>query len=97
LLKVSRSAYYTDRANPGSRLAQRDAELTAKIIQIHDQCQRTYGSPRIQHELRDQGERCSRQRVAHLMRHNDRYGRTPRQWKIGVGTVDIYPYGYMLE
>jgi transposase InsO family protein len=81
LLKVSRSAYYTDRANPGSRHARRDVELTEKIIEIHDKSKQTYGSPRVHHELRDQGQRCSRKRVARLMRQVDRYGRTPRRWK----------------
>src|ERR1700704_76436 len=32
-------------------------------------------------ELRDQGQRCSRKRVARLMRQVDRHGRTPRRWK----------------
>jgi transposase InsO family protein len=81
LLKVSRSAYYADRANPGSRHARRDVELTAKIIQIHDESNQTYGSPRVHHELHDQGERCSRKRVARLMRLNDLHGRAPRHWK----------------
>ena len=81
LLKVSRSAYYADRANPGSRHARRDVELTAKIVEIHEESQQTYGSPRVHHELRDQGQRCSRKRVARLMRQIDRYGRTPRRWK----------------
>lgn len=81
LLKVSRSAYYADRTNPGSAHDRRDVELTAKIIEIHDESKQTYGSPRVHHELRDQGQRCSRKRVARLMRQNDLYGRSPRRWK----------------
>ncbi|NEA37414.1 IS3 family transposase [Streptomyces sp. SID13031] len=81
LLKVSRSAYYADRTNPGSPHARRDVELTAKIVEIHDESEQTYGSPRVHHELPDQGQRCSRKRVARLMRQIDRYGRTPRRWK----------------
>ncbi|MFC0629528.1 IS3 family transposase, partial [Kribbella deserti] len=81
LLQVSRSAYYADRANPGSPRRRRDIELTAKIIAIHDESRQTYGSPRIHHELQDQGQRCSRKRVARLMRQADRYARTPRRWK----------------
>jgi transposase InsO family protein len=38
-------------------------------------------APRVHRELLDQGERCSRKRVARLMRAADRYGRTPRRWK----------------
>ncbi|MFD7159043.1 IS3 family transposase [Kribbella sp. NPDC059898] len=81
LLQVSRSAYYTDRAGRPSRRVQRDAELTAKIIEIHDESRLTYGSPRVHHELLDQGERCSRKRVVRLMQAADRHGRIPRRWK----------------
>jgi transposase InsO family protein len=80
-LLVSRSAYYTDRTNPGSRHDRRDIELTTKIVEIHDASRQTYGSPRVHHELQDQGQRCSRKRVARLMRQIDRHGRTPRRWK----------------
>jgi transposase InsO family protein len=81
LLQVSRSAYYADRTAAPSPREQRDAELTAKIVEIHDESTHTYGSPRLHHELQAQGERCSRKRVARLMRAVDRYGRTPRRWK----------------
>jgi transposase InsO family protein len=81
LLKVSRSAYYTDRTNGPSVREQRDAVLIGKIVEIHDDSRHTYGSPRVHHELRAQGVRCSRKRVVRLMRAADRYGRTPRRWK----------------
>lgn len=81
LLQVSRSAYYTDRSGGPSCREQRDAELTGKIVEIHDDSKHTYGSPRVHHELRARGERCSRKRVARLMRAADRYGRTPKRWK----------------
>jgi transposase InsO family protein len=80
LLKVSRSAYYADRTSSPSLREQRDAELTGKIVEIHDDSRHTYGSPRVHHELRALGERCSRKRVARLMRAADRHGRTPRRW-----------------
>lgn len=81
LLQVSRSAYYTDRAGGPSRREQRDAELTAKIIEIHDESTQTYGSPRVHRELLDQGHRCSRKRVVRLMQAAARHGRVPRRWK----------------
>jgi transposase InsO family protein len=81
LLGVSRSAYYADRAGGPSVREQRDAELTAKIIQIHDESSQTYGSPRVHHELLDHGDRCSRKRVVRLMQAAHRYGRVPRRWK----------------
>jgi transposase InsO family protein len=81
LLQVSRSAYYADRAGGPSFRERRDAELTGKIIEIHDESTQTYGSPRVHRELRAQGERCSRKRVARLMQAADRHGRVPRRWK----------------
>ncbi|MDX3002397.1 IS3 family transposase [Kribbella solani] len=81
LLQVSRSAYYADRAGGPSLREQRDTELTGKIAAIHDDSRHTYGSPRVHHELQGQGERCSRKRVARLMRAAGRYGRMPRRWK----------------
>jgi len=81
LLQVSRSAYYADRADGPSRRVERDAELTGKIIEIHDESTQTYGSPRVHRELLAQGERCSRKRIARLMQAADRHGRIPRRWK----------------
>jgi hypothetical protein len=81
LLGVSRSAYYTDRTSGPSRRDRRDAELTAKIIEIHDESKHTYGSPRVHRELRGQGRWCSRKRVVRLMQAADRYGRVPKRWK----------------
>ncbi|WP_133997809.1 IS3 family transposase [Kribbella sp. VKM Ac-2566] len=80
LLQVSRSAYYADRASGPSLREQRDVELTARIIEIHDESTQTYGSPRVHRELLDQGHRCSRKRVVRLMQAADRHGRIPRRW-----------------
>ena len=81
LLKVSRSAYYTDRTSGPSAHKQRDTELTEKIVAIHDESELTYGSPRVHRELLEQGQRCSRKRVVRLMQAADRHGRTPKRWK----------------
>ncbi|MFI5736371.1 IS3 family transposase [Kribbella sp. NPDC051587] len=81
LLTVSRSAYYADRVNRPSAHEQRDIELTAKIVAIHDESQLTYGSPRVHRELLEQGQRCSRKRVVRLMQAADRHGRLPKRWK----------------
>ncbi|TCC51112.1 hypothetical protein E0H75_13330 [Kribbella capetownensis] len=45
LLQVSRSAYYAERTGGPSPRERRDAELTGKIIEIHDNSRHTYGSP----------------------------------------------------
>jgi hypothetical protein len=45
LLKVSRSAYYADRAAGPSQRERDDAELTDAIVAVHDESDGTYGAP----------------------------------------------------
>jgi transposase InsO family protein len=68
VLGVSRSGYYAWRTRPTSQRRQADGQLEAQIRQVHAASRRTYGSPRVHAELRDQGVRCSEQRIARLMR-----------------------------
>jgi putative transposase len=69
-LGVSRSGYYDWKDRPPSKKAREDATLTEKIREVHDRSKGTYGYPRVHAELRALGVRCSRKRVARLMRKN---------------------------
>lgn len=80
LLEVSRSAYYAHRAGRSTR-ARTDAELTDRIVEAHDASGGTYGAPRVHAELRAQGRRHSRKRIARLMRAAGRRGRALRRWR----------------
>jgi putative transposase len=68
MLGISRSGYYAWRSRSPSKRSREDATLTAKIHEIHRSSRETYGSPRVHAELRALGTRCSRKRVARLMR-----------------------------
>lgn len=68
MLEVSRSGYYDWRDRPFSRRDQENATLTEKIVEIHRRSRQTYNSPRVHTQLRSIGTRCSRKRVARLMR-----------------------------
>ena len=68
VLRVARSAYYAWARRGVSARAQVDAQLTTQIAAAHERSRRTYGAPRIHAELRAQGVRCARKRVARLMR-----------------------------
>ncbi|HLT48507.1 MAG TPA: IS3 family transposase [Rubricoccaceae bacterium] len=68
VLSVSRSGYHAWLARPESARAQADRDLTAMIVEAHAASRRTYGAPRLHAELRDQGVRVGRKRVARLMR-----------------------------
>jgi len=67
-LRVARSAYYAWARRGVSARAQADERLTAQITDAYTRSRRTYGAPRVHAELRAQGTRCARKRVARLMR-----------------------------
>ena len=81
LMKVSRSAYYAARDGRPSQRAARDAELSARVTVVHAESKGRYGSPRIHAQLRAQGLRHSRKRVARLMRAQGLQGRAAKRWK----------------
>ena len=69
VLKVSKSGFYAWRGRTPSRREMADAELRKQIEDIHSNSRGTYGAPRVHAELRSgRGVRCSRKRVARLMR-----------------------------
>lgn len=68
MLKVSPSGFYAWRDRPPSKRSMDDAVLTERIRQIHVASDGNYGSPNVHAELRDEGTRVGRKRVARLMR-----------------------------
>ena len=67
-LVVSPSGFYAAQRRAKSARASRDEELPRQVCVIHQASRRTYGSPRVQAELRAQDVRCGRKRVARLRR-----------------------------
>jgi putative transposase len=74
VLRVSKSGFYSWRNRGPSARARADALLSEKIAGIHTDSRETYGAPRIHFELRTLGVRCSRKRVARLMREAGLFG-----------------------
>lgn len=70
VLEVSPSGYYAWRRLMISVRSREDEVLRRKIRAIHDRSRRTYGSPRIHAELKEEGTRVSRKRVARLMKES---------------------------
>lgn len=58
---------------------------------VYQQHESRYGSPRIYHELRDQGVQCSRKRVARLMRASGLRARPKRQFRITTNSNHNLP------
>lgn len=55
--------------------------MLLKIKNIHSDKRACYGSPRIHAELKEEGERCSRKRVARIMRENNIQAKHKRKFK----------------
>jgi putative transposase len=70
VLEVSECGYYAWRKRAKSQREQNNEEMTRHIQQIYENNRQIYGSPRIHVELKDRGMKCSRKRVARLMRVN---------------------------
>ncbi len=68
VLGVSASGFYAWSGRAPSARRLQDAVLTERIRQIHAASDEIYGSPNIHAELRDEGTRVGRKRVARLMR-----------------------------
>lgn len=82
LLKVSSGGYYDWRHRPLSRQAQDNQRLLGKVRALHEESDGVHGSPRIWEDLRYDGEICSLNRVAKLMRDNNIHGiPAVRKWR----------------
>jgi len=83
-LEVSPSGYYDwqkRRTCPGPRTVE-DQALAREIEQIHVQSRQTYGSPRVEQELRKKGRCHGRNRVARLMKEKGLSGRQKARYRV---------------
>lgn len=80
-LEVSRTAFYDWARHEPSKHERDDAELLGKIKAVHAKSKGRYGAPRVFHQLRHQGRRHGKKRVARLMREHGICGRAPRRFK----------------
>lgn len=81
VFEVSRSGYYRWVKSRNSDRRIEDADLSARILSIHEKSRRIYGSPRIHRELKKQGIYCGCKRVARLMREADLRGKCRKKFK----------------
>jgi len=88
VLGVSHSGYYTWCGREASARARADVALSERTAALHEARRQTYGSPRVHAELRAAGERCSRCRVARLMRAAGRHGCHGQRRRARTTTAD---------
>lgn len=85
VLEVSPSGYYAWRKRSPSAHAIADERLMLNVRIAFTRSHKTYGSPRVHQELRAEGTRVAKKRVARLMRED---GLVARRRKRGVRTTD---------
>jgi len=70
MLGVSKSGYYAWLNAPESRRAAKNRELLDQIVQIYEESNSRYGSPKILYRLKQRGYQCGHNRIARIMRKN---------------------------
>jgi transposase InsO family protein len=83
-LRVSASGYYDweyRQRFPSARALQ-DQQLQSQIARIHRDSRQTYGAPRVQAQLRNEGLRHGRNRIARLMRQQSLCGRQRKRYRV---------------
>jgi len=91
VLKVSRSGYYTWRVRPESQRAKTDREVTQAIERLHKASKGVYGSPKITSDLKDEGYRHGRHKVARLMRIAGLKGCPKRRFRVTTQRDPSHP------
>jgi putative transposase len=82
VLDVSRSGYYDFTQRLPSQRQRKEERLLMKIQKIYAASRQTYGSPRVHAVLKDQGELCSRPRVARLMKKAGIVAKMTKKFKV---------------
>lgn len=91
VLCVSRSGYYAWRSRPESKRAKEDRQLLAEIKEVFEDSHRTYGSPRMQEELKKKGISAGRHRIARLMSTNGISGEKKKKFKVTTDSEHTKP------
>ena len=79
MLEVSPSGYYASRQRSPCARAIADERLMLNVRIAHAKSGCTYGAPRVQRDLEDDGIHVGTKRVARLMRDDGLVGRAPRR------------------
>ncbi len=91
VLDVSASGYFAWKDRPASPRQRADMVLLAHVRSAFALSNETYGSPRMVHELLDNGLAVGRRRVARLMRENGLKARQKRRFKRTTDSLHAFP------
>ncbi len=81
MLGVSSSGYYAWRTRPPSAREMANRGLIEEIEVVFEESKETYGSPRVYWKLKRQGVKCSKNRIARLMRLRGLKAKQTRRFK----------------
>lgn len=91
VLSVSKSGYYKWLNSEPCKREIQNRDLLIQIRRIHELSNKTYGSPRINKELRTMGYKVSRPRVARLMRKAGIRSKIKRRYVATTDSRHRYP------
>ena len=91
VLNVSPSGYYVWHKRPESPRSKENRRLEAKIRVLFKDNREVYGAPRIHAELKDEGESCSKNRVARIMKKAGLKAKTKRKFKATTDSRHSFP------
>lgn len=80
-LRVSTSGFYASLTREPSARAKKDVALRVRIRASFDKSRKTYGSPRVLEDLREDGEQVGRNRVIRLMQQEGLRARARKRFK----------------
>jgi len=88
---VSPSGYHSWRKRPLSERRKDELRLVEVIDRVHRKSNETYGSPRIHAVLSNDGETCSEDKVARLMRKHGIRAKTKKKFKATTNSKHKFP------
>lgn len=91
ILKVSRSGYYGWRNRPKSKCELSNERLLIHILAAYRKGRKSYGSPKITKELKEQGISCSKNRVARLMHKHNIKSKYIKRYKVTTRSNHSFP------
>src|SRR5690606_26872948 len=80
-MKVAESGYYAFLKRPEPKRKKDDEKLKLHIRASHKASGKTYGSPRVHKDLKADGLKVGKNRVAKLMRHENLRGDPPKRFR----------------
>ncbi len=91
VLEVGRSGFYAWLKRPESLRSRENRRYLVEVKAVHKKSRKTYGSPRIHADLKANGHRIGKHRVARLMRENGIVSRHKRKFRVTTDSRHTHP------